>query len=79
MSPADLATLSLLDPDQCVCPNGHPCRASDEVDKRECSQGEYRGLALVCREITHDEIDRAEGSGANPRFVSWARSFLSDR
>jgi len=32
MSPSDLATLSLLDPDQGVCPSGHPCRVGDAVD-----------------------------------------------
>jgi hypothetical protein len=78
MSPADLATLSLLDPDQGVCPNGHPCRLSDDAGKRQCSNGEYQGRALICWSITPDEIDAAARAGANPRIIEWARSFLSD-
>jgi hypothetical protein len=79
MSPADLATLSLLDPDQGVCPNGHPCRLSGVVGERECSNGEYQGRPLICWEIRLNEIDRAAWSGANPQIVNWAISFLADR
>jgi hypothetical protein len=79
MSPADLATLSLLDPYQGVCPNGHPCRLSDTIGERECSRGEYRGLALICWEITSGEIDQAEQAGASQRILDWSRSFLRDR
>jgi hypothetical protein len=79
MSPADLATLSLLDPDQGVCPNGHPCRLSDSVGERACDQGEYRGLALICWEITADAIDAAERAGTSRDVIQWARAFLEDR
>jgi hypothetical protein len=78
MSPADLATLSLLDPDQGVCPKGHPCRLSDAIGERECSRGEYRGLALICWAITWDAIDIAAESGADHVVVAWARSFIAD-
>jgi hypothetical protein len=79
MSPADLATLSLLDPDQGVCPNGHPCRLSDAIGNRECSQGEYRGLALICWEISSTIVESAEAAGARAVIVGWARSFLASR
>lgn len=78
-SPADLATLSLLDPDQGVCPNGHPCRIGDAVGERMCARGEYKGHSLICWEITSDEIEDAERAGADPRSVAWARSFVEDR
>jgi hypothetical protein len=78
MSPADLATLSLLDPDQGVCPNGHPCRLSDAIGERECFGGEYRGLALICWGITPGAIVRAARAGADPAIVEWASSFLAD-
>jgi hypothetical protein len=41
MSPADLATLSLLDLDQGVCPNGHPCALGEMVGR------ELAGLAAI--------------------------------
>jgi hypothetical protein len=65
MSPADLATLSLLDPDQGVCPNGHPCQLSDSVGERACDQGEYRGLALICWEIA-EQHRRGRASWCEP-------------
>jgi hypothetical protein len=79
MSPADLATLSLLDTDQGVCPNGHECRLSNQVGERACDHGEYRGLALTCWEITIEEIDSAERAGATSEVIDWARTFLADR
>jgi hypothetical protein len=79
MTPADLATLSLLDPDQGVCPNRHPCRLSTSVGERACDQGEFRGLALICWEITSNDIDAAEQAGANPNLLRWSRSFLASR
>jgi hypothetical protein len=79
MNPADLATLSLLDPDQGVCPDGHPCRLSQPIGERACSQGEYRGHALICWEITPFAIDDAERRGAPKVTVAWARSTLADR
>jgi hypothetical protein len=79
MTPADLATLSLLDPDQGDCPNGHPCKLGETVGERACSRGEYRGQALICWEITLDEIGRAELAGAHARIVAWAQSFVEDR
>ncbi len=79
MSPGDLSTLSLLDPDQGVCPDGHPCHLSDQPGWRRCAGGEYEGLGLVCWEITAVDIDRAREAGADPALLDWARSFLSDR
>jgi hypothetical protein len=79
MSPVELATLSLLDPDQGVCPSGHPCRIGDAVGERVCAQGEYKGHSLICWEITSDEIEVAALAGAEPVSVAWARSFVEDR
>jgi hypothetical protein len=79
MTPADLATLSLLDPDQGVCPNGHPSRLSEVAGERICAGGEYRGLALICWEITSDAIERAERGGADPIIVAWGRTFLAEK
>lgn len=79
MSPADLATLSLLDPDQGVCPNGHPCRLSNRVGERECDRGEYRGHALICWQVTPEGIDEGERLGADAAVVDWSRGFLRDR
>jgi hypothetical protein len=79
MSPADLATLSLLDPDQGVCPSGHPCQLSDAIGERDCSHGEYRGSALICWEITSDAINAAEHAGAAAGVIEWARAVLADR
>jgi hypothetical protein len=79
MSPADLATLSLLDPDQGVCPNGHPCILGEMVSQRECLGGEYVGHALVCWNVTAAAIDASERVGADPVVMRWARSYLADR
>jgi hypothetical protein len=79
MSPSDLATISLLDADQGVCPSGHPCRLTNRVGQRACCRGEYRGNALICWEITLDEIAGAALAGASPHLVAWARSFVRDR
>jgi hypothetical protein len=79
MSPADLATLSLLDPDQGVCPSGHACRHSDAVGERICDHGEYRGHALICWEITSFAIDVAEDAGASQIVVHRSRSFRVER
>jgi hypothetical protein len=79
MSPADLATLSLLDPDQGVCPNRHPCALAQMVGWRMCRTCGYRGLALICWEITSEHIDRAERAGADPLVVNFGRSFMADQ
>jgi hypothetical protein len=79
LSTADLATLSLLDPDQGVCPNGHPCRLNDLVGYRSCGECSYQGLALICWENAIEQIDRATSDGADIRVVSWAKSFVMDR
>jgi hypothetical protein len=79
MSPADLATLSLLDPDQGVCPNGHRCTLAQMVGRRTCGRCSYCGIALICWEITADHIDAAERAGADALVVSWARSFIVDQ
>jgi hypothetical protein len=75
MSPSDLATLSLLDPDQGVCFDGHACRLSEPVGDRVCENGEYRGLALICWKVTTEHIDAAEAAGADKQVIAWARSF----
>jgi hypothetical protein len=79
MSPADLATLSLPDPDQGVCPNGHPCELDRVVGRRTCRTRGYRGLALICWETTANHIDLAARAGADPILISSARLFLADR
>jgi len=79
MSPQDLATLSLIDPDQGVCPEGHRCRADDQVGFRRCLDCGYRGLALICWDVTLDAIEAAEHAGAACDVVAWARSFLANR
>jgi hypothetical protein len=79
MSPADLATLSLLDPDQGVCPNGHRCLLGPIVGRRACRTCGYRGIALICWEITADHIDAADRAGADALVVSWARSLVFDQ
>lgn len=79
MSATDLATLSLLDPDQGVCPNGDACLLDDLVGYRRCAVCDYRGLTLICWEVTPAGIDRATMRSADPTVVSWAESFLADR
>jgi hypothetical protein len=79
MSPADLATLSLLDPDQGVCPNGHRCVVAAAIGRRECLAGEYVGDALVCWNVTAAAINASERLGADSIVVAWARSYLRDQ
>ena len=79
MSPDDLATLSLLDPDQGVCPEGHPCRLGDVVGRRKCDGGDYVGPALICWDVTELAIDCAARDGARRGVVEWARQFLAER
>ncbi|HZC32013.1 MAG TPA: hypothetical protein VE640_01855 [Candidatus Bathyarchaeia archaeon] len=78
MSPADLATLSLLDADQGVCPSGHVCRSIEFAGYRSCLSCGYRGPALICWDITVEEIDSAERAGAAPMAIEWARIFLAE-
>lgn len=79
MTPGELATLSLLDSDQGVCPDGHPCRLSNGVGDRSCSGDEYIGLALICWDITDTAIDSAARNGATDKMVSAARLLLLER
>jgi hypothetical protein len=80
MSPGDLATLSLLDTDQGVCPAGHPCRLNKSaIGWRRCAASEYLGMALICWDVTRQAIDDAETRGANVGVVTWARTFLRDQ
>ena len=76
---SDLATLSLLDPDQGVCPSGHPCRLDNRVGDRRGATCDYRGLALICWDLSMNEIDDAARRGADLRVADWARSFVADR
>jgi hypothetical protein len=80
MSPADLATLSLLDPDQGNCPAGHPCSVDEHrLGWRRCAGREFRGMALICWDATQVDIDAAEQAGADRQTCSWARGSVSDR
>ncbi len=79
LSPGDLATLSLQDLDQGVCPNGHRCRSDQEPGFRVGHACDYRGFALVCWNLKPADIDAAEKSGSRPNVIAWARSFLGDR
>jgi hypothetical protein len=80
VSQADLATLSLLDPDQGICPSGHPCRLDDgEIGRRRCAGGEYRGMALICWDVSRIAIDRAAALGADAIASEWATAFLDER
>jgi len=76
---AGLATLSLLDPDQGVCPNGHACLLDDLVGYRRCAVCDYRGLALICWDVTIEAIKIAERAGAATEVATWARSFVETR
>jgi hypothetical protein len=78
-SDGDLATLSLLDPDQGVCPNGHSCRLDDRIGYRRCATCDYRGFALICWDVTFEAIMSAERAGAAMDLVAWARLFLANR
>lgn len=79
MSAGDLATLSLLDPDQGACPEGHRCQFDAVPGFRTCATCDYRGLALICWDITSYAIDEAERAGATRDVVSWARDFIGER
>jgi len=80
MSPADLATLSLLDPDQGVCPHGHECRVDDDdIGYRRCAEGDYDGGALICWDVTELEIERARLLGAKAEVLERATAFLCER
>ncbi len=79
LSQGDLATLSLLDREQGVCPKGHKCRVDREPGFRMCETCEYRGIALICWQITNDDIVRAAEEDANPVVIEWARLFVADR
>jgi hypothetical protein len=79
VSPADSATLSLLDPAQGNCPNGHSCGHDETMGYRFCATCGYRGLALVCWDATERQIRQSEASGADAAVVDWARSFLAER
>ena len=79
LSAADLATLSLLDRDQGVCPNGHPCRLDAVVGYRRRATCKERGLALICWDITLGTIEAAARAGAATNIVGWAEEFIADR
>jgi hypothetical protein len=49
------------------------------VGRRTCGRCSYRGIALICWEITADHIDAAERAGADSVVVSSGRSFVADR
>lgn len=79
LSSGDLATLSLLDPDQGVCPDGHRCTFDAQPGYRACGTCDYRGMALICWDITPAEMHAAERADAASGVVVWARSFLANR
>jgi len=86
------ATRSLIDDDQGLCPEGHPCHLIERSDLdcdrflREChephpeTEGEpYQGMPLVRWEATRDEIEAAATAGADPVFIDEARSWADDQ
>jgi hypothetical protein len=79
LSTGALATLSLLDTDQGVCPDGHRCVQDPEIGYRACATCSYRGLALICWEATPDEIEIAAEHGADSTVIEWAHAFVRDR
>lgn len=87
------ATLFLIDEDQGVCPDGHPCgldiaqRSGELRFQRVCSSihelpgGDYDlfvGLPLIRYDIEFDDIGDAEERGAHPDIVYAARAFWED-
>jgi len=78
MTPEELATLSLLDHDQGVCPDGHACVLDAELGLRRCAGCDYRGHALICWEITETAIAGAARARADEHVVAVARAFLSE-
>jgi hypothetical protein len=79
LSDGDLATLSLLDPDQGTCPNGHACRLDDRVGYRRCATCDYHGFALICWEVTTWHVEEAGLRGADATVLRWAKEFLAER
>ena len=69
LSDRDLATLSLLDPDQGVCPSGHECRLDDVAGYRRCTTCDYQGLALICWEMT---FKQSIGAPQTARTRTWS-------
>lgn len=78
LSPGDLATLSLLDSHQGVCPSGHRCRLDRVPGYRTCVACAYRGFALICWDITPVAIEAARQLGASARVCAWAESFCQE-
>ena len=79
MTPGDIAALSLLDPDWGVWPDGHACRPADQLGFRTCDGGEYLGRALICWEVTDQQVAAAARCGAASDVVTAAREFLAVR
>lgn len=83
------ATLSLIDEDQGVCPEGHDCAlhigsGHRDIASRVCDTPHrewhepYRGDPLTRWGITIEEIDDAERRGADPVMVARAREYLRE-
>jgi hypothetical protein len=49
------------------------------VGRRVCRACGYRGITLICSEVTPGHIDCAELAGADALVVSSGRSFIADQ
>lgn len=67
------------DPDQGVCPDGHPCWLATDLGDRECNVCSYLGRTLICWEITSEEIETAAEAGAAADVVAIAWDVLAVR
>ena len=60
-------------------PGRSPLRPDEAIGRRQCDVCGYRGLALICWDVTPEAIGTAEAAGAEPTVVAWAWAFLADR
>lgn len=78
---SNIGTLSLIDPDQGVCPQGHECDllAREGGWSRSCRECDYIGVPLARWDITAGAIRAAEAAGAADYMVHEARASLAGR
>jgi hypothetical protein len=85
----DIARL-LLDDDQGICDEGHPCRLVQNLWLRRLlracdvphpdNEGRpYTGMPLIRWGVDEAEVSAAEAAGVDPNLIEWARSWLADR
>lgn len=85
------ASLSLIDKEQGVCFDGHPCHlvrdedgqfwrvcAADNLDDPD-ETSHYVGRPLIRLDATLEDVKRAAELGASKSLVAWARSAIDDR